>query len=43
MVLVPNAKGFIFNEDKGVVDPNFGVTISGSGGAKGEEKLNNFK
>lgn len=40
LVLVPNAKGFIFDEYKGVVDPNFGVKISGSGGAQGEVKLN---
>ena len=43
LVLVPNAKGFIFDEDKGIFDPNFGVTILGSGGAQGQVKLNNFK
>ena len=36
LVLVPNAKGFIFDEDKAISNPNVGVTISGSGGAQGE-------
>ena len=42
LVLVPNAKGFIFDENKESADPdpNIGVTISGSGGTKGEVTCN---
>ena len=45
LVLVPNAKGFIVDEDKESVDPdpNIAVTISGRGGTKGEVICNNFK